>query len=444
MTTIERTLPHSVETERAVLGAAISSAKRAQALPFALRGDDFLLPAHRDVFEAIVFLAKAGKRADSVSLGAELRRRNAVPRLEGGLAYVGTLEAAGDRFGWDQHVKSLQQLAALRGIIAACSEASARAYGMGDAREVADQLGRDLVKIATGSGDDLTPIGDVMPEVLAAIEERARTKRKVTGARTGINEVDVMTTGFQPGNLVGVAALTGAGKTALAMQTAINVALDGGTVLAINLEMTRAELAERVLVHQARIDSDRVRRGEVDYGEFKNTLQPHANRIAETSIFLEDAVFSLADITTKARVWRARHPDKRGLLIVDFLQLVHHEAGSKDGRARQIGIIAETLKKLAKELGVPVLMVSQLNRVAAKSGEEPSIADLKESSSIEQACDVIILGHNPSQTDDGPITLILGKNRHGKRGRVQVRWIARWYRFEDLVEEPAQEVRHAD
>lgn len=440
----DRPAPHRIEAERAVLGAAMASGKRAQALPFELQRDDFFLPAHREIYEAIAALAKAGKRADRVSLGVEMERRRTIPKLEGGTAYLAELESAGDRFGWDQHVRLIRDASSLRAIMAACGEAAARAAGNDDAAAIVEELGRRLVQIATHQADDLTPLGSVMPAVLEAIERRAREKRAVTGVRLGVEDIDNVTTGFQPGNLVTIAALTGAGKTAAAMQAAINLALrDGGTVLAFNLEMTRMELAERILVHEARMDSAQVRRGDVDYAGFKNQLQPTANRLAEASIFLEDNVFGLADLMTKARIWRSRFPERKGLVIVDFVQLVQSGEGARDGRARQLGLVAQALKRLAKELAVPVIMVSQLNRVAAKSGEEPTIADLKDSSEIEQLSDVVILCHNGSQTADGPVTMIVGKNRHGQRARVTVRWIGRFYRFEDDIP-PVGESRYAE
>lgn len=218
-------------------------------------------------------------------------------------------------------------------------------------------------------------------------------------------------------------------NTALAMQAAINVVLAGGTALACNLEMTKSELAERALVHVAEINSQLVRTGQIQLDDWPK-MHDAARKLYETRFYFEDATTSVASISSKARLWRSRNRGMLGLLVVDFVQLIRGAREKGQSRAQEVGIIAQDLKALAKELGVPVILISQLNRAGVKA-DRPSKSDLKESGDLENAADLILLPWNKNETSDGDVAIIVDKFRSGERITIPARWVGRHYRFAD-------------
>lgn len=418
-----RELPAAIEAERAVLGAVLLEVSCWNAAS-ELQSDDFFLPAHRAAWDAIRSMEAQRVPADPLLVWDRIAANGDAAKFEGGMSYFAALPGA----SWNvaHYVERVRDAAIRRRLIAALAEATSRAYDTEVETPLALAEVRTALDKLAGAGGDVTRFSDISQGVLDAIG--ARGAGDVTGARTGIQSLDKATGGFQPGWLVIIAAETGGGKTALAMQTAIDVVLNGGTALACNLEMTKEELAERAMVYLGRLNSQLVRLGEMQPDMWARAHSAQG-RLGATNFYLDDAATSVPIISARARRWRARHQDLPGLLIVDFVQLIRSAREKGTTRAQEIGTFAQDLKALAKELRVPVILVSQLNRAAVKGGEQPSKSDLKESGDLENAADLILLPWNKEGTGDGMVKIIADKFRHGQTATFDAHWIGRHFRF---------------
>lgn len=423
----ELELPAAIEAERAVLGAVLLE-QHAWDAAAELQSEDFLLPAHRAAWDAIRGLAAQGVPADVILVWDRIVARGDAAKFEHGMAYLGALPGFSGNV--THYVARVRDASVRRRLIHALAEATAAAYDLEIETPTAVAAARAAVDRVAGGAGETARFGDLSEGVLAAIQARGAPETRLRGARTGLARLDEATGGLQPGWLVIVAAETGGGKTALAMQTAINVVLDGGTALACNLEMTREELAERAIVHEGRVNSQLVRLGQMQHPGMWERASAAAARLGPTNFYLDDSANTLPMISARARRWRARHREPFGIMVVDFVQLIRSAPSRNMTRAQEIGVMAQDLKSLAKELRVPVVLVSQLNRAGLKAGR-PSKSDLKESGDLENAADLILLPHNPSGESDGPVDIIVDKFRHGETFVVDAHWTGRHFAFSD-------------
>lgn len=434
-----RTPPTDIDAERAILAEALLYPKFFGAVESLVRAEDFYHPTHRTVFDAMGAVHRRGRPVDVITVADQLRMSGEAPRLEGDVTVLLT-DIAGKpgTFGQaERYAEIVRNKATLRRLIELCAEATSRAFEHDDARDLlADVAGR-VATLSTGNPSDLTPIGSLVSEMLAEFERRGRAPTNaIPGVRFGLVGLDGLLGCLQPGDHCVVAADVGGGKTALAAQAGLRLTLyDGGSAILFSLEMTKRQLAERAFAHQGMINSRVLRsgrfRGEVLGPEHFQTLHAVAAKLYAAPLFLEDECFLLRDIAAKARAWRAKYPDKRGLVVVDFLQLVRAETARGETRARAVGAIAYGLKELAKQLGVVVISLSQLNRGPVKAKEPPTKHDLKESGDIEASADQIVLIHNPDGEEDADVDLIVDKNRHGQCRTQRAHWIARHFLFAD-------------
>ena len=457
---VGRSPPHNLEAERSALGGVLIKPSAFDEMATVLTSDDFFLPAHREIFEAMMEIERRRQPIDPIALGDELRTRGAVPRLEGGEGYLLTLAGAVPTAENISHyVRLVKEKATLRRLIATCAEIQSRAYGeFGSYEEFLDEAETAVFKVAQQNRrESFQPVSVLMTEVLEGIEERAREGKEVTGVPTGFKKFDLMTAGLQPENLIIVAARPGMGKTSWAVNVAVNAALHHQIpVLIFSLEMSKYELMERMLAGEARIDSARMRRGMIEYTDWKNRIYPAGGRLASAPILIDDsAAPSILELRAKARRFRGdpkyfppapRTPDGRetrrhGLIVVDYLQLARGMGGRRDdSREREIADISRGLKSLAKDLKVPIIAVSQLNRGLEKREEKkPQLSDLRESGAIEQDADLVLFIHreemfNP-EGERGKAELIVGKNRHGPTGPVPMTFIKEYTRFENYAED---------
>jgi replicative DNA helicase len=303
----------------------------------------------------------------------------------------------------------------------------------------------------------------MMEEVLHNIEVRASERKAVTGVPTGFTKLDEYTAGLQRENLVIVAARPGGGKTSWAVNVAVHAAMHKIPVLIFSLEMSKYELMERMLAGEARIDSSRIKRGFLEYSDWKNKIHPASGRLAEAPILIDDSsAISIMEIRAKARRFRSdpRYfppqdpvdgrppPPPLGLIVVDYLQLARGGGGRKEeNRQQEIAEISRGLKALAKDLKLPIIAVSQLNREVEKREGRPKLSDLRESGAIEQDADLIIFIHREDMSagdgsDTGPTSiaeLIIGKHRNGATGAVKLTFIKEYTRFENYADDPGGE-----
>lgn len=453
--------PNNLEAERSALGGILLKPSAFDEMATVLKPDDFFLPAHREIFDAMLAIDKRRQPIDVISVGDELRVRATLPRLEGGESYLITLSSGvptAENIG--HYVRIVKEKSTLRRLIAACAEVQSRAFGeFGDYEEFLDEAEKQIFDVAQQSRrESFSPIGDHMGDVLEGIEARARERKSITGVPTGFHKFDELTAGLQPETLIVVAARPGVGKTSWAVNVAMNAALAHQIpVLIFSLEMSKYELMERMLAGEARIDSSRIKRGIIEYSDWKNRIYPAGGRLAQAPILIDDSASqSILDIRAKSRRFRG---DPRyfpvpkadaerslrpplGLIVVDYLQLARGSGGKREeSREREIAEISRGLKALAKDLKVPIIAVSQLNRGLEKREDKtPQLSDLRESGAIEQDADMILFIHrdemmNPDSVEKGKAELLLRKHRAGATGSVPLTFIKEYTRFENYAED---------
>lgn len=424
---------YAPEAERSVIGAVLIKPKCLDSLE--LKPEDFYFPVHRAVYESMLALRSTGQAVDPVTVSEHCRVHSGQD-VTGELLSMASDTPTAENVG--HYATIVTERSSLRSIASECAQAvSACRDGKDAAESILERLATSLAGIATRRSTGLVRIGDHVALAVAEMEARvvARTTGVVLGVRTGMASLDRILGGLQPGNLCIVAADTGAGKTALAMQACMHLVLkDGGAALACNLEMTASELAERCMVFVARGNSQLARSGEINADQFR-LLVAAGQRLAAAPLYLEDCAFTSAALFAKARAWRVLHPKERGLIVLDYVQLMRSVRRDGDSRATEVSQFTRSLKELAKELGVAVIGVSQFNRGPGKDSRRPRKSDLKESSAIEQDADQIVLIWRPNDTEhEGSIDVefIVEKNRHGPMGIVEGRFTGRYYAFEEI------------
>jgi len=448
--------PHNLEAERSALGGVLVKPSAFDEMATTLTADDFLLPGHRAIYEAMLELDRRRMPIDVISLGDELKNRGALGRLENGQAYLIELaNSVPTAENITHYARLVREKATLRRLIATCAEIQSRAYGeFGDYEQFLDDAENMLFQVAQKNRrENARPIGEIMGEVLEAIDARARERKSVTGVPTGFEKLDDITAGFQPENLIIVAARPGIGKTSWALNVASHAAMNHKIpVFIFSLEMSKTELIERLLAGEARIDSNRMRRGMIEYSEWKNKIYPAGNRIAQAPILIDDSpAVNILELRAKARRFRSDphfFPPQEdggralGLVVIDYLQLAHGLGGRKeDSREREIAEISRGLKALAKELHIPILAVSQLNRsVEKREDKTPQLSDLRESGAIEQDADIILFIHRDEMYSADPMgrgkaLLKIGKNRAGPTGEVDLTFVREYTKFENYAAE---------
>lgn len=425
--------PHNLDAEKSVLGAILINPAIWATVAAMVGANDFYLPAHRDVYEAMVAVDKRGTAIDSLTVSDELRARGTLLRLEGGSAYLNQMAGAVPTAGnYEYYLGIVHELATKRRIILACADVMAQAYGPAASDDLLQDMAATTASLAIKSSMELVTIGNCMPRIFKAIADRVDKgpSAAVTGVRTGITVLDGMTCGFDPGDLVVIGADAGNGKTALAVQAGVNLAIEGGVCFCANLEMGRDQISERILIRQARVSSYDARRGDLDQAAMRRIYKA-SGELEKIGFYVEDRVTSLRDFEWRLRACRARHPKERFMGIFDFIQLARDEGKRQQSRAEQVGVLAQKLKDLARRLDVVLIAVSALNR-EHKEDEAPTRKSLRESGAIEYAADTILLLWNKDKTSDGPVKLILEKNRKGPTGTSNAHWTGKHYLFSDV------------
>ena len=341
------TPPHNLEAEKSVLGAVFIKPAAFDEMATALQVDDFFLPAHREIFDAMLASTSGASRRRH-RVADELKMRGMLPRLEGGEAYLSRSPTRCPPPRTSPHYARLvKEKATLRRLIAACAEVQSRAYGdFGEFEPFLDEAETAIFKVAQQNRrETYSSAGEMMEEVLHNIEVRASERKAVTGVPTGFTKLDEYTAGLQRENLIIVAARPGGGKTSWAVNVAMHAAMNKIPVLIFSLEMSKYELMERMLAGEARIDSSRIKRGFLEYSDWKNKIHPASGRIAEAPILIDDSsAISIMEIRAKARRFRSdpRYfppqepvdgrppPPPLGLIVVDYLQLARGGGGRRD------------------------------------------------------------------------------------------------------------------
>lgn len=442
--TADRTIPHNLEAEQAVLGACLLNPEALGEALGLLEPGHFFRDAHRRIWAHMQALALKHVEVDTVTLKASLTAAHEVDEV-GGPAYIASLTDGVPRSTNVAHyARIVRELAQLRAAIFAANKILADAYDADqDARAVLEQAERAFFEIAstTGAGGGFKRIGEVLPRLMDQIEAWCQTGTGITGLSTGFADIDAMTRGLQPGNLIILAARPSMGKSALALNIAQHVASQGGTVGFVSLEMSEDELAVRALTAEAHLDGHQLQRGRVgdrDWGVIAHAI----GQLDGTPLYVDDSPFlTVFDVRTRARRLKQEHG--LALLVVDYAQLmVGHE--KRENRALELGAVSRMLKAIAKELHVPVIALSQLSRELEKrTDKRPILSDLRESGALEQDADLVLFiyrpevyeGDNPRPEHVGLAEIIIAKQRNGPIGTVELTWQKQQTRFANRARE---------
>jgi replicative DNA helicase len=448
-----RVLPNSQEAEESVVGGVLLYPKAFLQVADLVEPDDFYHPTLAAIFRAMIELDEGSKPIDSITVAEQMRATDSFGRLRafGGEAYFAELMSKVvtiDNIAF--HAQIVHGKATARRLIEAAQEIASHGYGeYGDVDEFIDGAERSIFEIAQRTTrSNYEPIRRILGTTIKSVEKRYDRKQLVTGVPSGYHKLDAMTAGFQPSELIIIAARPSMGKTALVMNAVQNAAIELGVpALVFSLEMSKEALVERMLCSESRVDSQRLRGGFLDQRDWIS-ITKGASRVSEAPIWIDDAgAPSLLELRAKARRWRSdnnifKAPDQLGIVVIDYLQLIagRPSSGRDQNREREVSEISRGLKALAKELRVPVVALSQLNRaVEARADKRPQLSDLRESGAIEQDADLIAFiyrdeVYNKETPDKGIAEVIIGKQRNGPVGTVRLAFLNQYTRFENLSE----------
>jgi replicative DNA helicase len=442
-----RTQPHNLDAESSILGGILLRNDALNSIE-SLVADDFYDPRHREVFAAMKVLEAKSRPIDPVTLEEELSRAGKLQAV-GGLAFLTELISVVPSADNIQHYAEIvRDRRTARRLIEVSSEIAAKGFGdYGEVKEYLDDAERKIFEVTQRSErGGPQPVMEVLKQVFRSFDTRFSSSGGVTGVPSGFTDLDQMTAGLQPSDLIILAARPSMGKTSLALSMAQNACLAFRyPAIVFSLEMSSPQLAERMLCSEARIDSSLLRRGQLQRQDMTN-LTVAADSIAKAPMLIDDTpAMTVNEVRARCRRWRANRElfgDKPfGLIVVDYLQLMRGTQNSKNAnREQEISEISRGLKALAKELHCPVIALSQLNRgVEQRQDKRPMLSDLRESGAIEQDADVIMFiyrdeVYNKEKTEKpGVAEVIIGKQRNGPIGTVEMSFLGKYTRFENLA-----------
>ncbi len=435
-----RVPPQNVEAEQSVLGTILLADHSLSSVLELLVSDDFYKDNHKLIFEAMIVLFEKNEPQDIITVSNYLKDQNLLEDA-GGVGYLATLTSIVPvTSNLVYYAKIIRRKAVLRNLISVNTEIASRCYEeQGEIDTLVDEAEQAIFEIARSkSNQTFTPLKRIIPGAFETVEQLYKRKELITGVPTGFTELDKMTAGLQPSDLIILAGRPSMGKTAFAMNVAQNAALLDKTGVAVfSLEMSKEQLAMRLLCSAGHIDSQRVRTGKLNADDWPK-LTRAVGMLTDAPMYIDDTpAISVLEMRAKVRRLAAQHP--LGMIIVDYLQLMRGR-NSSENRTQEISEISRSLKAMAKELKVPVIALSQLNRsVETRPDKRPMMSDLRESGAIEQDADVICFIYRDEVYDksqDNPnigiAEIIIGKQRNGPTGTVKLTFIKEFTMFENL------------
>jgi replicative DNA helicase len=436
----DRVPPHNLEAEESLLGSMMLSASAIGDAADVVRSNDFYREAHRLVYEAILSLYSRGEPVDLITTVEELRRRWQLEQVGGPLYLHNLVESVPTPASAGYYARIVAHHAMLRRLIEASARIMSISYAVpDDPRKAVDEAESLIYSVARrGEPDAVISVGPVVDETIDSFEKLQQRSGSFAGLPTGLADLDEMLCGLQSGSLILVAARPGVGKSSFVVNVARNVAIDSATPVALfSLEMSRVEIGMRLLCADARVPWTKIRAGRVGADDWAR-LVAATEAMHEAPMYIADSgSITIVDVRAKARRLRSARPGL-GLVVVDYLQLMS-SVGRRETRQLEVAELSRSLKLLAKELDVPVIAVSQLNRDPERRiDKRPQLTDLKDSGSLEQDADVVLFLHRSEQesTRGHAARLIVAKHRNGPTGELQLSFVPECFLFRNYAPAP--------
>ncbi len=437
-----RVPPHSLEAEQSVLGAVLLDNDALPTVVESLLPEDFYGKSHQVIFKSMLSLWDRQEPIDVMTLTGELRSQGELDAA-GGIEYLSRLvDIVPTSANTGYYARSVKEMSLRRRIIHEASGIVAEAFGgHGNFDSFLDSVEKRIFEVGESRlSKGFVKVGDVVKESIKQVEKRYCNQGAVTGVPSGFHDLDNLTSGFQPSDLIILAGRPSMGKTALVLSLARYIGVEANQGVAIfSLEMSKDQIVTRLLCAEGRVSSSRVRSGRLGESDFPRLVDA-ASKVAQSNVFIDDTpAITVLEMRAKAR--RLHRESPLSIIIVDYLQLMRSSSRRLERREQEISEISRSLKALAKELSVPVIALSQLNRaVETRPDKRPMMADLRESGAIEQDADIIGFiyrdeVYNPETPDKGVAELIIGKHRNGAIGTIRLAFHAEYTAFENLAEE---------
>lgn len=435
--------PHDLAAERSVLGALLINPLHLPDVVELLNADDFYDRRHRLIYEQMVDLAERNQPVDAITLGTALKSKDALAASGGDGYLVDLISVVPNAAHLMHHARLVNHTSLLRTLIDSCTDIISRSYGTHPDEEsvtqLLDEAENGIFKInSSKDSGGAVEVGGLLADAFKLLEAQ-RTRGDLTGLPSGFLDLDEMLGGFNPGELTVIAARPAMGKTAFALNLMEYAATHrpahfdhDPAILFFSLEMGRLSIVQRMLSSRARVDSHKMRTGKVDPAAFAD-LTHAAGDLQKTRLFLDDTP-GLTIMSVRSRARRLKHQSGLDMIVLDYLQLMNAKA---ENRQQEISLISRSLKDLARELEVPILAISQLSRsVESREDKRPMLSDLRESGSIEQDADVVLMlyraeYYNQTEENKGQAEVICAKHRNGPTGKVKLQFTGKILRFQN-------------
>lgn len=432
---LKRVMPHNLQAEQSVLGSMLIDNDAIGPIAEILTGDDFYAKQNGAVFDAMAELYRENKAVDPVTVLNRMKENGVPEEARSEELIKDIITSVPSSANAKNYAEIVYEKSTLRRLIRITEEIASGCYSANEKLEdILEETEKKVFNLVQSrNSSEFTPIADVVVDVLKKIQEAAQTKGHITGLPTGFADLDLRTSGLQPSDFILIAARPSMGKTAFVLTIADYVAVRKKQALAIfSLEMSAAQLVNRMLAMESRIDAMALRTGDLSDQDWDN-LEEGAELLGNTDLIIDDTPgISVQELRTKCRKYKLEHDIQ--LIIIDYIQLM--SAGSKnDNRQQEVSDISRGLKSLARELNVPIIVLSQLNRaVETRADHRPMLADIRESGAIEQDADVIMFlyrddYYNPDSEEKNVAEVIIAKQRNGPTGTVKLGWQPQYTRF---------------
>lgn len=430
---LDKLPPQNLEAEQSVLGSMLLEKDAVDKATEILEVEDFYRDAHKQIFTAMLSLSEDAEAIDVITVVEQLKQKGNLDKV-GGISYISELaNSVPNAANVEYYCKIVEEKSLLRKLLGVSTDISRHVYEGGyEVEDLLDIVERQVFDVSQGrSTVAATAIKDVLMETFEQIDYLYMNKGNVIGVPTGLTDLDELTSGFHASELIILAARPSQGKTALSLNIAMGAAREGVPVGIFSLEMSKEQLAQRMLSSEAGVNGQRLRTGYLSDEDWPK-LSRALGRLSESPIYIDDSPnISIMELRSKARRLKAEH--NIGFLLIDYLQLMHTK-GKSENRQQEISEISRSLKALARELKIPVLALSQLSRaVEQRQDRKPQLSDLRESGAIEQDADVVLFIYpNPEGDNPNIVELIIAKQRNGPTGGVKTVFLKDIGRFVNL------------